>query len=201
MMGGDARVIVGLGNPGKAYEGTRHNLGALVVEHLARERRLSFKSVRGCPAVAAEGRDVDGRFFLLRPTTFMNHSGAAVGGFLRPRGLSPSRALIVCDDWSLPFGRLRIRARGSAGGHNGLKSVISVLRTQDFPRLRLGIGTPGVEDLEGDERVAFVLGRFSPEERRRLPDFLVLAAGCCEAWLERPIDEVMSEFNKRKGDE
>lgn len=153
-------VIVGLGNPGPAYDQTRHNVGFMVVERLARRWDLAF-SGRRFESRVADGRVGDERVVLLQPHTFMNESGRAVRAALDWFKLSPERLIVVYDDLDLPLGKVRLRAKGSSGGHNGVKSVLAHVGTESFGRVKIGIGRPP----EGQDVVGYVLSRFSPEER------------------------------------
>ncbi|HBE72577.1 MAG TPA: aminoacyl-tRNA hydrolase [candidate division Zixibacteria bacterium] len=181
--------VVGLGNPGRRYEGTRHNLGFLAVDELARRRLAPWRA----RALHLAARTADGApALLVKPQTFMNLSGPAVARALRYRKVAADRLLVVCDDLALPFGSLRLRPRGSDGGHNGLRSIIESLGTSDFPRLRLGIGAapPGLDASR------YVLERFPPAERSRLPELLGLAADGLELALEKGIEKAMNQINR-----
>ena len=190
------KAIVGLGNPGSQYEITRHNLGFLVVRHLAEELKVKFKPSRCCKGLEAETEIGGVGIRLLLPLTFMNLSGRAVKPFIDQYGLSVDNLLIVYDDFNLEFGQLRLRLKGSAGGHNGVSSIIECLQRDDFSRLRLGIGSPGLTVDPAD----FVLSEFSQDEKKKLDFFIEYAAKCCRAWATEEIDLVMSQFNKRKED-
>ncbi|MFU8885954.1 MAG: aminoacyl-tRNA hydrolase [Cyanobacteriota bacterium] len=169
----DLELVVGLGNPGSKYSETRHNVGFMALERLAAERGGSFRQQSKLHGLLAEVGQGSGRLRLLMPQTFMNDSGRAIRAALDWFDLQPSSLLVVVDDMDLPLGRLRLRATGSAGGHNGLRSTISHLGSQDFARLRIGIGAPAVDPLERKARtIGHVLGRFSPEERPLLGDVL-----------------------------
>ncbi|HBO97295.1 MAG TPA: aminoacyl-tRNA hydrolase, partial [Candidatus Omnitrophica bacterium] len=137
-----ARLIVGLGNPGRDYEYTRHNLGFLVVEHLAQKNNLRFRKSSFTNGLTAEGKVAGNDLCCLLPSTYMNNSGAAVKQAVLNKGLDQTDILIVCDDFHLDFGEIRIRSKGGDGGHNGLTSAIEHLGTQAFARVRLGIGSP-----------------------------------------------------------
>ena len=167
------RLVVGLGNPGAKYAGTRHNVGFMALERLAAAASVSFRSqakLHGLMAVLGLG---DQRLRLLMPQTYMNESGRSIRSALDWFGLQPAQLLVVVDDMDLPLGKLRLRASGSAGGHNGLRSTISHLGTQDFPRLRIGIGAPGLNPVERKQRtVGHVLGRFEPAEQPLLESVL-----------------------------
>lgn len=186
--GSSTRIIVGLGNPGRQYAGTRHNMGFLVVDELARrvhapESRKRFK------AEISEARRSDERFVLVMPQTFMNESGVTVREVVRWYKVPHEQIIIVVDDLDLPFGQIRLRARGSAGGHNGLKSIFGLLGTQEIPRLRIGIGRgPGAAR-------AHVLARFSKEEEAELPQIISAAADIVERWADHGMVDAMNVAN------
>jgi PTH1 family peptidyl-tRNA hydrolase len=149
---------VGLGNPGAEYEGTRHNVGFELIDRLAESARIRlYKSKH--QARFGLGTLAETSVVLAKPLTYMNLSGRSVAPLMRDFGLTPARVLVLVDDLDLPLGKVRLRAKGSAGGHNGHKSLIAVLGTEEYPRIKIGIGR-GEEDT-----VDFVLGRFSPEDR------------------------------------
>lgn len=186
------RAIVGLGNPGPEYENTRHNAGFLLAEHLA--RRWALPRFRRVPA-ARETRGRLGRHdvVLLKPQTYMNHSGAVLAGVRALPGFDPATdLLILVDEFALPLGRFRLRGAGSAGGHNGLKSIEASLRRQDYPRLRIGIGPlpPGTEDAAD-----FVLGAFTSSEQTLLHEGLDPMSEAVECWVEDGIEIAMNRFN------
>lgn len=191
----DLRLIVGLGNPGKDYEWTRHNLGFLVMRELARWQELKFKPSHAGKGYVALGKVDQQEYALFLPHTFMNNSGVAVRAFVDKHEVPLSHTLVVCDDFNVDFGELRLRKDGSSGGHNGLKSLIEHLHSDNFPRLRLGIGRPPVKMPVAD----FVLQDFSKSEKEQLSSFVQEAAECCLLWLTQQFDKVMSQFNKRKG--
>ena len=165
--------MVGLGNPGPKYLDTRHNVGFMAVERLAAERGGTFRQQAKLHGLLADVGQGSVRLRLLMPQTFMNDSGRAIRAALDWFDLQPADLLVLVDDMDLPLGRLRLRASGSAGGHNGLRSAISHLGTQEFPRLRIGIGAPAEDPLERKARtIGHVLGRFSPAERPLLNDVL-----------------------------
>jgi PTH1 family peptidyl-tRNA hydrolase len=186
-------LVAGLGNPGDRYRQTRHNLGFMVVERMARARGGRWRE---------EGRngrsariDIAGREVLLfEPLTFMNLSGNALRPLVDAEGLPANRVLVVCDDIALPVGQLRLRPGGSDGGHNGLASVIERLETAAFPRLRLGVGPvpPRVDAAE------FVLAEFLPEEAVPVEDMIAGAAECVGGWVTEGIDRAMGRFNTRR---
>jgi len=165
--------VVGLGNPGAKYAGTRHNVGFMALERLAAAASVSFRSQAKLHGLMAELGLGEQRLRLLMPQTYMNESGRSIRSALDWFGLQPAQLLVVVDDMDLPLGKLRLRASGSAGGHNGLRSTISHLGTQDFPRLRIGIGAPGLNPVERKQRtVGHVLGRFEPAEQPLLESVL-----------------------------
>jgi PTH1 family peptidyl-tRNA hydrolase len=183
------KLVVGLGNPGSKYEQTRHNIGFEVVDRLA-AADASGRFTSKFDALAGEIEIGFRRVLLLKPQTFMNLSGRSVSqaaGFYK---LEPTDVLVVCDDLSLPLGKLRIRAGGSDGGQKGLRDITAHLGTQEFPRLRIGIGERGVIDAAD-----FVLSRFRPTERPIIDDALILASQAVAVWVTQGIDTAMSRFN------
>ena len=184
-------LIVGLGNPGVDYEWTRHNCGFFVIDELSnRTGRLARLSE--CQALTARARIGDAEALLVKPQTFMNLSGAAVAALKQKHEVADAaKVLVISDDLALPFGKLRIRAKGSAGGQKGLKSVIAKLGTQEFPRLRLGIAP----DHPIGDAVDFVLSEFPKKDRDALAEAVVRAADAVEVILTRGIAEAMSKYN------
>ena len=185
---------MGLGNPGPEYFETRHNAGFRLADHLVARWRLGPLR-RGDRARVAEGSWSGHSVRVLQPQTYMNRSGAALAQLLALPDFDPSRDLmILVDDVALPMGRFRLRGAGSAGGHNGLKSVEGVLRRQDYARLRIGVG-PVPPDLDG--LTDFVLDQFSPEDREILDSLLDPMADAVETWLDEGIEEAMAKHNRR----
>lgn len=180
---------MGLGNPGRRYRGTRHNVGFEVVDRLARRWDASFRA-RG-RAEVAEAEFAGKPVWLAKPLTYMNLSGEAVGELVRHLGLEPWQVLVVYDDMDLPVGTVRVRARGSSGGHRGMASVLEVLGTSEVPRVRVGIGRPGLDAVD------HVLSRFSGEERAQVEEALERAADAVEAVLREGIQRAMDRFNRR----
>lgn len=169
----DLQLVVGLGNPGPRYLDTRHNVGFMVLERLARAEGVTFRQQARLHGLLAELGVGPTRLRLLMPQTFMNESGRSIRAALDWYRLDPAQLLVLVDDMDLPLGRLRLRASGSAGGHNGLRSTIQQLGTEAFPRLRIGIGAPADDPQQRRERtVGHVLGRFSEAERPVLEDVL-----------------------------
>jgi peptidyl-tRNA hydrolase, PTH1 family len=185
---------LGLGNPGPEYVETRHNAGFRLADHLAARWRLGGLR-RGDRVRMAEGTWNGHSILLLEPQTYMNRSGAALMPLRDLPEFDPSRdLLILVDDVALPIGRFRLRGAGSAGGHNGLKSIEGLLQRQDYARLRIGVGPPppGLDDLAD-----FVLAEFSTEERATLEGLLDPMAEAVECWLDEGIEKAMSRFNRQ----
>ena len=192
------KLIVGLGNPGREYEWTRHNLGFLVLTHLAKEHHLKFSKDPTISGLMAAGLIHQHAVTLLMPLTYMNHSGIAVQqAASEQKEISAENILVVCDDFHVDFGHMRLRPQGSHGGHNGLASIIEHLKTKNFARLRLGIGVPPPREEAAD----FVLGEFNQKEKEALQDFVPKAAQCCLVWLREGTAKAMNQFNKRTKDE
>ena len=160
------KLVVGLGNPGSKYSGTRHNIGFMALERMASSDGFSFRKQSKLHGLAAEAGVGDQRLRLLMPQTYMNDSGRAIRAALDWYGLAPEQLLVLVDDMDIPLGRLRLRAQGGAGGHKGLRSTIQHLGSQGFPRLRIGIGAPADNPEERRARtVSHVLGSFSQSEK------------------------------------
>ncbi len=194
MSDNEARLIVGLGNPGEQYQQTRHNLGFLVVEQLAKEFKVVFKKSSFTKALIAETDHQGIKIILCLPLTYMNQSGLAVKAIVHERSVTLKDTLILCDDMNLDFGQLRLRSQGSDGGHNGVSSIIEHLGTDQFPRLRLGISQPhGKKDA-----VQYVLEEFTSKERKQLPSFILEAGECVNVWLNQGIHKAMDGYNQRK---
>jgi PTH1 family peptidyl-tRNA hydrolase len=182
------KAIVGLGNPGPQYKATRHNIGFDVVEELARRASIAFESAPA-EALIAKWRRPDEAILLVKPLTFMNLSGQAIGELARYFKIDVADLLIVVDEVHLPLGKLRARSKGSAGGHNGLKSVIAHLG-DGFARLRLGVG------LGGDQRMAdHVLSKFDKSEAAEVERMTTRAADAAEMFITSGIGAVMNAFN------
>lgn len=189
---GHTKVVVGLGNPGRKYADTRHNLGFIVVDELAKRTKAPDSRQR-MKAELTEVRLGDDRLVLAMPQTFMNDSGVSVREIVRWYKAPLEDVLIVVDDLDLPFGQIRMRPQGSAGGHNGLKSIFQQLGTQEVPRLRIGIGRGG------HHTIGHVLSRFSPEEQQHLPGIIGEAADAVELWMQKGILETMNVTNGSSG--
>lgn len=188
----DERLIVGLGNPGLAYKRTRHNIGFLIVEAFAKSQGLTWRKVSSIKGELAQGIVGEKRLFLLLPATYMNGSGEAVRRCLDYYDIPLEHLLIVADDISLPFGKIRMRPQGGAGGHNGLKSVEAYVRTQTYCRLRIGIG-----DREHGDLADYVLAHFSQEESEKLPEIIKQAVSILEIWILEGISAAMQIANQK----
>ena len=189
------RVVAGLGNPGEAYGGTRHNAGFEVVDRLAARHGASLRRDRTLNAVAGRCRIAGRDVLLVEPQSFMNLSGAVVlraleraaGPDARP---DPAAVMVVCDDYAIPLGTIRMRGAGSCGGHNGLEDVEAALGTRAYPRLRVGIGPNTMADPKD-----FVLGRFRPSEREAAGESFERAADAVESWLSQGLERTMARYN------
>lgn len=194
------QLIVGLGNPEPKYDRTRHNIGFAAVDALANYWQVSLSANRKFQGEFGEGRGLKtNKICLLKPSTYMNNSGRSIRAVLDWYKLPPQSVLIVYDDLDLPLGRLRLRLSGSAGGHNGMKSAIAHIGTQDFPRLRLGIGRPKNAEVDSNEKktIGYVLGKFSPEETELMDRVLKLAVEAIELSLRQGVEKSMSLYNNR----
>ncbi|NEO32719.1 MAG: aminoacyl-tRNA hydrolase [Symploca sp. SIO3C6] len=188
------QLIVGLGNPEPKYDRTRHNIGFEVVDALASRWQISWSENRRFQGLFGEGHGPTGdKLRLLKPLTYMNRSGQAIGSVTAWYKLAAQSVLVIYDDMDLPIGRLRLRLSGSAGGHNGMKSTIAHLGTQNFPRLRLGIGKSG----GGKENVSHVLGKFSPQETKLMSEVVQLTIEAVEVALKQGVEKAMSLYNSR----
>jgi len=184
------KLIVGLGNPGGKFRGTRHNIGFAVIDELARRGGVAFDAAP-VEALVAKVRGAD-PVLLAKPMTFMNASGEAVGGLARYFKIELADVLVIVDEAQLPLGKLRARARGSAGGHNGLKSLIAHLGEQ-FARLRIGVGRGGQQRDLADH----VLARFDDDERAIIEDSIGRAADAVERFVEDGLAATMNRFNRK----
>lgn len=198
------KLVVGLGNPGSEYIGTRHNIGWEVVDRVAQRlgwigkpdefNRLAKSKFDGLAldgTISLHSTGGTEKVMLLKPMTYMNLSGRAVQGAMAFFQLAPAEVMIVLDDLALPCGKLRIRTGGSSGGHNGLKDIERVLATSEYPRLRIGINPPPPRHPQRD----YVLGKFSPEQRPKMDAIVDRAAGAIMSWIENGITTAMNKFN------
>ncbi|MGM9578025.1 MAG: aminoacyl-tRNA hydrolase [Evtepia sp.] len=184
-------LVVGLGNPGPKYEWTRHNMGFLVIDELAEResipvQRLKFKALTN--TVVIGGKSV----LLMKPTTYMNLSGEAVGQAARFYKIPPERVLVISDDVALPQGKLRVRRSGSAGGHNGLKNIIAHLGSDQFPRVKVGVGGKPHPD---SDMADWVLSPFTGQDRKAMEEAIARAADAVTLLLDKGVDQAMAKFN------
>ena len=182
-------LIVGLGNIGAEYDGTHHNAGFLAVDALAADLGITFSSERY--GAVARGRIKNKQVVLLKPNTYMNLSGNAVRYWLTQEKLDPANLLVIVDDLALPFGTLRLKGQGSAGGHNGLKNIEAMLGTAKYPRLRFGIG----DDFKRGEQIDFVLSKFSDDEMKQMPEILSAVVETVKSFALAGLERTMNAFN------
>ncbi len=183
------KIIVGLGNPGEQYSKNRHNVGYMVLEALGREssgKWTAYALSQAC-GVKLGGCEV----LLAKPSTYMNHSGKAVHALLTALRRSPRDLLVIVDDLNLPFGRIRIRQRGSAGGHNGLESILNIMGTEEIMRVRVGIGEESMPEQKAD----FVLSDFPPQRQAELDEMIIKAGNAVKSILSSGVTKTMALFN------
>ena len=189
LLGGFVKIVVGLGNPGEQYAKTRHNIGWMVVDRIADRAGWTGRGRSRDASAVIGGRFRGLDLVLAKPQTYMNDSGVAVRKLLARERAPLHELLVVVDDFSLPFGKMRFREGGSPGGHNGLRSIVEELGTEGFPRLRVGIGEPDRNAID------HVLSVFRPEERQRLDELLDAAADAVEAWAREGLSKASNRFN------
>lgn len=188
---GRVKLVVGLGNPGRQYRESRHNLGFRVVDLLSASWSIEVTGKKH-KALYGRGRWQEHSVVLLKPQTYMNHSGESVLSAMSFYKVLPSDIFVILDDIALPSGQLRVRQQGSAGGHNGLKDVIRKLGRDDICRLRIGIGAA-----EAGRAVEHVLGRFVEDEKQKIEDVVRQARGCVECWLAKGVQAAMTKYNQK----
>ena len=187
------KLIVGLGNPGKIYIDSRHNVGFSTVKSLGRACKVSFKKDNNAFCLSARCKIKNQNIVLAMPLTFMNLSGLAVRALIKKYKLDLDNLLVVCDDLDLVFGRIKIRSYGSSGGHQGIRSITDCLKSKRFSRLRIGIGRPRAKMEISD----YVLSRFSRKDKQQLKDIAEKAKECCRTWVVEGIAESMNIYNQR----
>jgi peptidyl-tRNA hydrolase, PTH1 family len=191
------KLLVGLGNPGTKYDRTRHNIGFTAIDALAQSWQIPLANAAKFKGIFGEGLGVNGeKIRLLKPQTYMNRSGESIQAVLNWYKLSPESVLVIYDEMDLPVGRIRMRLSGSAGGHNGMKSTIAHLNTQNFPRLRIGIGKPP-QKVDDSDTVSHVLGKFAPDETAIVSKVLNLVLDAVELSLKQGVEKAMSLYNSR----
>ncbi|SHF03426.1 aminoacyl-tRNA hydrolase [Alkalibacter saccharofermentans] len=183
------KVIIGLGNPERKYDLTRHNIGFELIDYLGDKHKVSFKSKHR--ALMGEFRHAGEKVLLVKPQTYMNLSGECVKEIMDYYGLDTEDLLVAYDDIDLEPGKIRLRPKGSAGTHNGMRSIINHVQSDDIPRLRIGIGKPEFGDL-----AAYVLGRFSGEEKELMKKAVVEAAKAVESYVEKDVHAAMNLYNR-----
>ncbi len=193
-MAGSKRLLIGLGNPGETYAATRHNVGFAVVDALAERARTAFKKDGRADALLAEGRLRGRPVVLVKPQTYMNRSGSAVRHLMRRYGFGPAEILVIVDDINLTLGKIRLRERGSAGGHNGVQDIIDSLGTDAFPRLRIGVGS----DFDRGRQSDYVLSPFTAEEQPIIDEALTRARDAAVTFVTDGIVTAMNRFNRGK---
>lgn len=184
-------VIVGLGNPGKSYENTRHNIGFVALDLLAKENNIKMNKIKH-KALVGEGFISGQKALLVKPQTFMNLSGNSVREILEYYKVDPGELIVIYDDIDIPCGSLRVRKKGSGGTHNGMKSIIGDIQSDQFPRIRIGIGNETRMDLKD-----YVLGGFGKEEKKIIESVVINAAKAAECILDRGIEIAMGEYNAK----
>ena len=185
-------VIAGLGNPGKKYENTRHNMGFRVIDAIAANNNIKVNKIKH-KALVGDGRIAGQKVLLMKPQTFMNLSGESLREVVSYYDVDPEHLIVIYDDFDTELGALRIRKKGSAGSHNGMKSVISELQEQNFPRIRVGIGGSGDRDW-----VNFVIGRMDSSEEKLVNEAVGHAARAVEVMITDGVDMAMNQFNVKK---
>lgn len=194
------RLIVGLGNPGRIYKYSRHNIGALLIEGLTKRWGIKIKRNITIKFCLGQSKVEDKEVMLARSFSWMNLSGYTLNLLLKKYGLNPEDMLVVFDDLDLELGKIRIKPRGSSGGHRGAESIVKALGSSNFPRLRIGIGRPKftktLSEFKQKKVVAdYVLSNWTRREKEQLSRYLERAADCCEAWVIWGINKAMNKFN------
>lgn len=184
-------VVAGLGNPGDEYKATKHNIGFMVIDKLAENNNAKFKKSR-FNALVADCKIGEKRLLLLKPLTYMNLSGEAISKALRFYKINPQNLIVICDDINLDAGKIRVRPKGSDGGQNGLKNIISLLKTQEFKRVRIGIGAKPHPEYDLKD---WVLSAFSKEVKPQIERAINLGSDAVEAIVKKDVDFAMSHFN------
>ncbi|WAA12344.1 aminoacyl-tRNA hydrolase [Fervidibacillus halotolerans] len=185
------KLIVGLGNPGTKYEETKHNVGFKVIDELSNRFHLPLKKSK-FRALMENGVIKGQKIILMKPLTYMNLSGEAIAPVMNYFDIPPSDLLVIYDEMDLPVGKIRLRYKGSAGGHNGVKSIIQHIGTEQFNRIRIGIDKPKL----GISTVDHVLSTFRPSDRKIIEEMIQISADACEMWLQSPFIDVMNKYNQ-----
>lgn len=191
------QLVVGLGNPEPKYDQTRHNIGFAAIDALCRTLKISVSENKKFQGEYGEGSIGGDKIRLLKPLTYMNRSGQSIQAALNWYKLSPGSVLIIYDDMDLPLGKTRLRLSGSAGGHNGMKSAIAHLGTDNFPRLRIGIGRPKNEQVEDTKTISHVLGKFNASENQLMTDVLDFVVEIVEFSVKQGVEKAMNRCNSK----
>jgi len=189
------KVVVGLGNPGLQYEFSRHNIGFRIIDNLAREIETEFKKVKSYDSLISRGKINNYNLRLVKPQTYMNLSGKSVNKIVSYYRISFQDLLIVYDDLNLELGQIRIRKRGSAGGHKGVESIIQYLNSEDIPRLRIGIGKPSINS--NFDYASYVLSNFNDKEKDKISEVIQLSTEAIKTIIEDGLEKAMRKYNKK----
>jgi len=189
------KVVVGLGNPGLQYEFSRHNIGFRIIDNLAREIETEFKKVKSYDSLISRGKINNYNLRLVKPQTYMNLSGKSVNKIVSYYRISFQDLLIVYDDLNLELGQIRIRKRGSAGGHKGVESIIQYLNSEDIPRLRIGIGKPSINS--NFDYASYVLSNFDNNEKDKISEVIQLSTEAIKTIIEDGLEKAMRKYNKK----
>lgn len=188
-------MIVGLGNPGLQYEFTRHNIGFRIIDNLAREIETEFKKAKSYDSLISRGKINNHNLILVKPQTYMNLSGKSVSKIVSYYRISFQDLLIVYDDLNLELGQIRIRKRGSAGGHKGVESIIQYLNSEDIPRLRIGIGKPSINS--NFDYASYVLSNFNNNEKDKISEVIQLSTEAIKTVIEDGLEKAMRKYNRK----
>jgi len=189
------KIVVGLGNPGVKYEFTRHNIGFMILDNLARNIKIEFKKVKSYYSLISRGMINNHKVILIKPQTFMNLSGRAVRKAVSYYKIPLQDLLIVYDDLNLELGQIRIRKKGSTGGHKGIESIMQYLNSEDIPRLRIGIGNPPVNF--NSDCTSYVLSNFSYDEKDKIKEVMQLSTEAIKTVIEDGFEKAMRKFNRK----
>jgi PTH1 family peptidyl-tRNA hydrolase len=188
-------MVVGLGNPGSQYEFSRHNIGFRIIDNLAREIETEFKKVKSYDSLISRGKINNHNLRLVKPQTYMNLSGKSVSKIVSYYRISFPDLLIVYDDLNLELGQIRIRKRGSAGGHKGVESIIQYLNSEDIPRLRIGIGKPSINS--NFDYASYVLSNFNNNEKDKISEVIQLSTEAIKTVIEDGLEKAMRKYNRK----
>ena len=189
------KLIVGLGNPDLQYEFTRHNIGFRIIDNLAREIGIEFKRVKSYDSLISRGKLMNHNLILVKPQTYMNLSGKSVSKIISYYRISFLELLIVYDDLNLELGQIRIKGRGSAGGHKGVESIIQYLNSEDIPRLRIGIGKPAINS--NFDYASYVLSNFNNNEKDKISEVIQLSTEAIKTVIEDGLEKAMRRYNRK----